>query len=79
MGAHDRIRAQGFGNLWIVPLRPQRVFIGTQEYPRLELFLARALAFPGQFFEPFSFVRAQFYNIARLAHLHPRHFESRQK
>src|SRR5437867_3966582 len=34
-GAHDRIRAQGLGNLWIVPLRPQRAFIGPQEYPRL--------------------------------------------
>ena len=29
----------GFGNFWIVPLRPQRAFIGLQEYPRLKLFL----------------------------------------
>src|SRR6478672_3927726 len=33
-GAHHRICAQGFGNFWIVPLRPQRAFIGLQEYPR---------------------------------------------
>ena len=28
MGAHHRICAQGFGNFWIVPLRPQRAFLG---------------------------------------------------
>ena len=27
-GAHHRICAQGFRNFWIVPLRPQRAFIG---------------------------------------------------
>src|SRR6478672_8985515 len=68
-GAHHRICAQGFGNFWIVPLRPQGAFIGLQQYPRLKLFLGRALAFPDQLFEPFPFVRAQFDNIALLAHL----------
>jgi hypothetical protein len=76
-GAHDRIRAQGLGNLWIVPLRPQRAFIGPQEDPRLELLLGRALAFPDQLFEPVPFVRAQFDNIALLAQLRLRRFESR--
>jgi hypothetical protein len=39
----------------------------------------RALAFPHQLFEAFPFVRAQFSNIALLAHLRLRRFESRQK
>src|SRR5450631_1331272 len=78
-GAHDRICAQGFGNLWIIPLRPQGAFIGPQEYPRLKLFLGRALAFPNQIFEPFPLVRAQFDNIKPLAHLRLRRFKSRQK
>jgi len=38
----------------------------------LELFLSRTLAFPDQLNEPFPFVRAQFDNIALLAHPRPR-------
>ena len=78
-GAHQRICAQGFGNFCVVPLRPHRAFIGPQEDPCLKLFLGRALAFPDQLFEPLPFVCAQFDNIALLAHLRLRHFESRQK
>ena len=44
-----------------------------------KLFLGRALTFPGQLFEPFPFIRAQFDNIALLAHPRLRRFESRQK
>jgi hypothetical protein len=78
-GAHHRICAQGFGNFWIVPVRPPPAFVSPQEYPCLKLFLGRALAFPDQLFEPLPFVCAQFDNIALLAHLRLRRFESRQK
>ena len=37
-GAHDRIRAQGFRNFWIVPLRPQWAFIGPEEIRALSCF-----------------------------------------